>query len=147
MQKRWLLLTAGLGVFAAIAHLSYQQYHRQQLFANCYSDKLHPIAGRLEQFSRDHKRFPGRTAFFSSLSEESSDWLGTCSGSNQPFVWNPGISEIPVGSTRKELLLWCPPGSHGRHVGVVVLSGGAIKPEIMTRTGLNELLAAPTKNS
>ena len=142
MQKRWLLLIAGLGVFAAIAYFAYQFYERTGLFLNCYSDKLHPIAARLEQFSRDHQRITDRTAFFSSFSEKSSDWLGTCSGSNQPFVWNPEISEIPATSAGEVPLLWCPPGSHGRYVGVVVLSGGAIKPEIMTRTEFKDLLAS-----
>lgn len=141
MRKVWLLAIVGLGIVAVIAYFAYQEYQRQRLFANCYSDKLYPIAALLERYGRDHEQFPDQATFFSSRSENSRNWLGKCTGSNQSFVWNPRISEIRAESTRKVPLVWCPPGSHGKYVGAVVLAGGEIKPEIMTTTELNDLLA------
>lgn len=140
MRKAWLFLIAGLIVVSAIAYFAFQEYQRQRLFANCYSDKLYPLAELLEQFNRDHGQFPDRETFFSSRFEEPGSSLGKCTGSNQPFVWNPRISEIRAESMRKVPLVWCPPGSHGKYVGVVVLAGGKVEAEIMTTAELDESL-------
>jgi hypothetical protein len=82
---------------------------------------------------------PSRAVVIDSLNSSSRDWLLTCVGSGQPFVWNDQVGKLDPKGQRVPLV-WCPDGSHGRHVGVVMLENGKAASVMLTRAELSELL-------
>lgn len=148
-MRRWLLITLVLLVLIAIplcyrAYSWYRDWNDEMgLFANCASDRLIMLAPTAEAAAKENGgRFPDSATIIARLRQEERAWYTTCTGANAPFVWNPRLQELTLTMPERVPIAWCPPGSHGRHVGVILLHDGHVDHAMTTQEGLNQVLHA-----
>lgn len=113
---------------------------RQGLFANCYSDRLNLVALACEAAGAGRDGRPlVKADVVARLDPKAPEWVLTCAGCGRPFEWAEGGASLDKGGGGRVALVWCPPGSHGRHVGAVVLEGGKVTAVMLLRSELLEL--------
>lgn len=120
---------------------------RMGLFANCYSDRLNHIGFACELAASDRDgRLPGKSDIVNRLDTQAPrSFYTTCSGCGHPFIWNDAISQLDLRTAGRVALVWCPPGSHGRYVGAVVIENGRVETRMLTLHELANLQQSPSK--
>ncbi len=114
---------------------------RHGLFVNCYSDRLNHIGFALEDAASERGgMLADKGNVVAKLDpQESRTFYTTCSGSGQPFEWSDAVDQLDVRTAGRTALVWCPPGSHGKHVGVVVVEKGKVETLMLTLPELSAL--------
>ena len=113
---------------------------RSFVLDGCVSDALSPLAQALQIYSEKHGGHfcePARVAEML-YAPEDTNYL-YCMSSKQPFIWNPDLSHIPLASATKRPLAWCPPGAHGRYLGVMTVFQGKIDCDLTTVDELTKM--------
>jgi hypothetical protein len=113
---------------------------RRFVLDGCVSDALSPLAQAVEIYGQKHRGHfcePARVAEMLYRPEDTNYLY--CMSSKQPFIWNPDLSRIPLDSATKRVLAWCPPGAHGRYVGVIRVLQGKVECDLTTVGGLAKM--------
>ncbi len=141
-----LMVVVALGGYAAYGR--WRDFSdRQGLFANCYSDRLNHIAFAFEDAARERGGLPvGMADVVAKLDpQQSRTFYTTCAGCGQPFTWSDALDQLDVRTVGRTALVWCPPGSHGRHVGAVVVENGKVETLMLTLPELSALRRPPVR--
>jgi len=98
------------------------------VFVTCYSDKLTTLDDRLTSYATNHSgQFPDATNVPVIFNASDDTNLLTCYRSQRPFLWRPDLASVQSQTTNKQLLAWCPPGSHGSYVGALFACSGRVQ--------------------
>jgi hypothetical protein len=115
---------------------------RRPVLDGCVSDALSALAQDLQIYAEKHDGHfcePGRVSDM--LYQPDHTNFLYCLPSKDPFKWNPDLSRIQLGSSAKRFLAWCPPGAHGRYVGVLTVLQGKVDSEVITVDELRRVQA------
>jgi hypothetical protein len=152
MRRRRVVIVSLMLLVPLLALGGYAEYGRWRdfsdrngLFVNCYSDRLNHIAFAFENAASERDgRLAGQADIVARLdADQSRTFYTTCAGCGQPFVWNGGIDQLDVRTAGPVALVWCPPGSHGKHVGAIVVENGKFETRMMTLSELSKLQQSP----
>jgi len=141
--RKWigrLALLIPLGLIALLWFQLSKVAERQSALSGCYSDTLGGLKQHLEKYAADHQgKLPKVEELAAILDAKERDWYLTCHGNKQPLRWNPQLSSIKLQGSGKRLIAWCPKGAHGEYSGVILLSDGVFKLELMKAEELTDL--------
>jgi len=141
--RKWigrLALLIPLGLVALLWFQLSKVAERQSALTGCYSDTFGGLKQHLEKYAADHQgNLPKVEELAAALDPKERDWYLTCHGSKQPLCWSPQLATIKLASSEKRLIAWCPEGAHGEYSGVILLSDGVLKLELVKVEELKRL--------
>ena len=130
-----------LAALTRLAILEFREWQdRSQVVTGCSSDALSPIGLDFQIYAEKHSgHFCDPSRVTEMLYQEDHTNFLYCLKSKQQFIWNPKLAQIPLDSPTKRMLAWCPPGSHGRYVGVITVLQRRVTSELMTVEELHKM--------
>ncbi|HYE19324.1 MAG TPA: hypothetical protein VEA69_12820 [Tepidisphaeraceae bacterium] len=132
-------LVAGAGWYVARKVADVRE--QSALHVGCHSDNLYALKSRIEDELAKNGRLRDPAAIMARLDPAHQDGYARCIAPGRPaFAWNPRLTEYTLASPGRVPIVWCPPGTHGRWAGVLVLEAGKIASEIWTRDDLERLI-------
>jgi hypothetical protein len=115
------------------------------LSVNCQSDNLSTVAKHLREYAEEHNGFlPVASDLLTVAQGEHESYLW-CNKAGLPYQWNLQLAGAEVAGPGERAVAWCPPGGHGRYVGVITVSGGEFHVEGVTLSHLREMVG-PKQN-
>lgn len=133
--------TAGMSAIGFGGWWAWDQVCRAGLAVNCQSDNLSTVAKHLQDYAEGHDgRLPPAAELVAVARGEHESYLW-CRRVGLPYQWDLRAAGLPVAALGRRAVAWCPPGGHGRYVGVVMADGGELRVVGVTVTELRRLVA------
>ena len=138
-RRRMILVTLAACV-CFVGWWMYDQSCRMEIFSNCQSDSLSTIAYHLREYAESHEGRLPPAAELLTVAKGQRDSPLWCLRGGLPYQWNLRLAGARTDGAVRRAVAWCPPGRHGRYVGVILVGDGEPRASVLTISELQELL-------
>jgi hypothetical protein len=129
-----------ISIMAVAGWWVWDQLRQMGLSVGCRSDSLSTVAHHLREYAEQHEgRLPPPAETLAVAGGEHGHYL-FCQEMELPYQWNLQVLGAQLDEPERRPLAWCPPGGHGRWVGVILIGEGDLHVEQMTIAELREAL-------